>query len=177
MTKTTLNKFGKDKSHKVIGGASEVLENAKGKNCIALSKAWKNLIKSNPNKQGIPYRSDIKPQAIKPILPFLILLDSVDDGKDFLVKLCGTSCVDFFGKDITNLTLLEAQLEDYQYRIDVYNQILKSKKPIFVKWPTKKILDFPNLPEEENFIYFAAFPLLDKKGEMSKIIICFDFAY
>lgn len=175
MTKTVPNTYGNDKSHKVIGGAAEILESASGKNCSALLKAWEKLIKSNPNDQGIPYRSDLNPRTIKPILPYLILLDSIQGGKDYTVRLFGTACVDFFGKDITNLTLSETQLEDYKYRIDLYNQILKSKKPIFAKWPTQRILGFSNLPEEENSILFSAFPLLDKKGDATKIILGFDF--
>lgn len=175
MIKIVQNIFGEDNPHEIIAAGVSVLDQPTGVNCIALSEAWDKIRIENPNDQNVPYRSNLKPQHLKSILPYLIILDLIDEGEDFLVRLCGTACVDFFKQDITKKTLKETQIEGYQYRIDSYNKVLKTKKPIFLKFPTKRILVFPNLPEEEKFVYFAAFPLLDKSGATTKIILCFDF--
>jgi hypothetical protein len=52
-----------------------------------------------------PRRADLSPQALKPFLSHIQLLEVIDGGRDFRVRIYGTHWVDLTGWDFTNCTL------------------------------------------------------------------------
>lgn len=56
----------------------------------------------------LPSRADIRPEEIKPLLPYLMILEFEQPARTFRYRLIGTAVVDGVGKDYTGLTLTES---------------------------------------------------------------------
>tara|TARA_R110000868_G_scaffold42158_23_gene143106 strand:+ start:1092 stop:1673 length:582 start_codon:yes stop_codon:yes gene_type:complete len=56
---------------------------------------------------GIPDRSHINPAEILPLLPHMMILDIVDDGEDFRVRVFGTGLVTLLGEERTGMLASE----------------------------------------------------------------------
>src|SRR3954471_8865936 len=58
--------------------------------------------------RAMPYRADIDPAELKPVLPALMLVDVVPDPRRFVYRLVGTHEVAGRGRDPTGLSVAEA---------------------------------------------------------------------
>lgn len=57
--------------------------------------------------EDVPSRDDIRPQEIKPLLPYIWIMDYEPAGRSFRYRLIGTAVVEGVGKDYTGYTLAE----------------------------------------------------------------------
>ena len=55
----------------------------------------------------MPARGDIDPTEIPTLLPFILLIDVINDGADFRYRLVGTDIVRWVGNDLTGRTFTE----------------------------------------------------------------------
>ncbi len=70
-----------------------------------LASYWQELA---TGRDGQPARADLDLVALKPHLSRISLLDAIDDGDDFRIRLVGTGVVDLFGRDLTGHRMREA---------------------------------------------------------------------
>lgn len=69
----------------------------------ALSAYWEKKRGERP----MPDRSDIRPSEIVQLLPYLLICEPVDAGRDFRIRIFGTALVALFGEEMTGKYLSE----------------------------------------------------------------------
>ena len=111
-----------------------------------------------------PKRSDICPEDIIKLLPYIYMLD-VEDDDQYIVRLWGTELRGLFDADLTGqdiIKFLPSQMKDAALRS--YETIRQEKTP----WVTA--LEY-QMPFERIFSYTRlALPLIDKDGRVNMII-------
>jgi hypothetical protein len=81
---------------------------------------WRSLA-----RDGVPRRADIDPARIKPLLPYIMIVDLTDEPLRIRYRLAGTEVVRFTGLELTGLYLDEIQMDD----MDV-NELLQAYRAI-----------------------------------------------
>jgi hypothetical protein len=151
----------------MVEGSGRYIEKPINENCQTLLAIWESKKKANE----IPNRIDIQPTDLKSILPYFYLIESINDGEDFKVRLIGTACSAILNKDITNQTIKTSGLPDIEFRKKVYKKVLETRQPAFFQFETKKI-------QKNQFDYdfynkeVCAFPLLDKNNNATLLACC-----
>ncbi len=99
----------------------------------------------------MPSRSDLKPEQIARLLPYIVLVD-VEAGSRYKFRLVGTETVKAMGFDATGKHLEDFPRVEY-YLKDRYDWIVEEKRPYFIfdklKWTEKSYMDY----------YVLGFPL------------------
>lgn len=118
-------------------------------------------------------RGDISPAEIAPLLPHLVVLDVVDGGADFRVRIWGTGLVDLMREERTGQLVSEFGREpaiptdpiELRKRWLTISQLtLKAAKPLFFKAPTVS-------PERAFMTYHGMFaPVTAGTPEIGQII-------
>ncbi|MCK5268758.1 MAG: PAS domain-containing protein [Spirochaetes bacterium] len=78
----------------------------------------------------LPTRSQINPNEIKHILPHIAMMDVIDDGKDFRVRLIGSEVQRYLGRDCTGELLSEGQDFERKFLTPWFQVLLKEKAVI-----------------------------------------------
>ena len=86
--------------------------------------------------KSMPGRQDIDPGDIPAMLPFVFLVDVVDEGDDFRYRLVGTDIVRNTKMDFTNCPLSEIRdIGSQQNLIELYQRVVSSKATIRERFP------------------------------------------
>jgi hypothetical protein len=64
-------------------------------------------------QDGVPLRADIDPARIKPLLPYLMIVDLTDEPLRIRYRLAGTEVVRYTGLELTGLYLDEIKMDDF----------------------------------------------------------------
>ncbi|MEQ9334568.1 PAS domain-containing protein [Thalassobaculum sp.] len=67
------------------------------------------------DQDDLPSRDDIRPEEIKPLLPYLWIMDFDRPTRTFRYRLIGTAVVEGVGEDYTGRTLAECQPDEGAY--------------------------------------------------------------
>ncbi|MGB5950274.1 MAG: PAS domain-containing protein [Parvibaculum sp.] len=125
-------------------------------------------------RQGRPFtdRGDIRPAEIAPLLPHLVVLDVLDGGNDFRVRIWGTALVELMREERTGQLLSEFGREpriptdatELRRRwLTVSKLTLKRREAIFFRSPTVS-------PERAFMTYHGMFmPLTAGNAEIGQI--------
>jgi len=94
----------------------------------ALYDYWQGLHRNGP----LPAKRDIDPAAIKPLLPYVIIVEIHRDPFRVRYRLVGTEAVRFAGWDYTGVWLHEADWgEVTEVMISNYQRVAETGKPMF----------------------------------------------
>lgn len=81
-------------------------------------------------EREMPARRDIDPSEIVPILPFVVLVDVLDDPIDFRFRLAGTDVVRRYGQELTGRKLREIDVDGkYRQIFDEYELTVTRRRP------------------------------------------------
>jgi len=90
------------------------------------------LLKRGTRK--LPRRADIDPLELRQHLPFISLVEVLDDAKDFRFRLLGTEITDVLQRDSTGKTVREvyatAEPDILQWMLEVYALAATKKCPV-----------------------------------------------
>lgn len=93
--------------------------------------------KRKRNDRELPDRKAIKPTEIKEWLPYILLADVIDGGKDFRYRLVGSRLHTYFPMMPTGKTIREAIApfgdETLQQTLEVYGRVVKQRSPLRIK--------------------------------------------
>ncbi len=79
---------------------------------------------------AFPSRADIDPTEIPALLPHVILVDVVDDGRDFRYRLLGTHIVASVGFEFTGQLVSEFMRDhEEEMRAQDYHRLVESREP------------------------------------------------
>jgi hypothetical protein len=112
---------------------------------------------------GLPLREQFSPMEMKDILPFVYMIDVLDDGADFRIRLLGTALVQLLGGDYTGLKLSAARDVD-AWRSDIYREVYETKQPIFYQF------DLGDLGKRHMKTENVLLPLRDKNHEFTILL-------
>lgn len=116
------------------------------------SKFWL----ENKGSGCAPLRSSIEPTRIPVILPWMLLLEVIEDdgSRQYRYRLCGTGCRDIFGIDYTGKILGEdLTAEGASARIREFNTVVESGRPIFSS------SNLPITEREFTMVFRGTFPV------------------
>jgi hypothetical protein len=118
-------------------------------------------------------RADINPAEILPFLPHIIILDVIDGGEDFRVRVFGTALVELMHEERTgqlvsrfgeNPTIPTDPVELRSRWLTICKMTQQNRKSLFFKAPTVS-------PERAYMIYHGLFaPLTSGASEITQII-------
>lgn len=126
-------------------------------------------------RRGRPFadRRDVNPAEIASLLPHLVVLDVVDGGNDFRVRIWGTALVDLMHEERTGQLVSEFgnepgiptdPIELRKRWLTVAQLTMKAAKPLFFKAPTVA-------PERAFMTYHCMFaPLTAGAADIEQII-------
>lgn len=87
----------------------------------------------------MPSREDIVPAELKTHLPYILLADVLDDGRDFRYRVLGTRLTRYFPESATGKTFTEALspfgAATVAGTISVYRSIVREREPVLIKGP------------------------------------------
>lgn len=89
---------------------------------VTFYEYWQKL----KGERSMPARADIDPADIVHVLPYIVLLERIDD--DYIVRLIGTKCADVFG-EATGLKITSSKSGNEA--VARFNWIVENKKPYF----------------------------------------------
>jgi hypothetical protein len=84
--------------------------------------------------RDMPRRADVDPAELRRHLPFLFLIDVLDDARDFRFRLLGTEITDMLQRNSTGKTVREvyahAEPEIMHWMLEVYGMAVTRKSPV-----------------------------------------------
>lgn len=113
----------------------------------------------------MPARSDIDPGEIRRFLPYITLVDVVDDDQRYVYRLIGTKEVDLRGRDPTGKSVVDAFFGVSRANVLAkYDTVCKTRAP-FHEWDNFQVVD--RYVGEENLFL----PLSDDGATVNKILV------
>ena len=85
-----------------------------------LNTYWRELAQG-----GVPRRAEIEPARIKPLLPYIMIVDLTDEPLRIRYRLAGTEVVRYTGLELTGLYLDEIKMDDFNV-----NELLQAYRAI-----------------------------------------------
>jgi hypothetical protein len=129
------------------------------------TEALLDLWKSKKKGDALPYRSDFSPLEMKDYLTNIYIIEVLDNGADFLVRLAGTGLTGKFGDDFTGAKYSDDRLKDASWRLDIFRSAYERKEPVIFRFLLGPA-DAPSLMTENLIL-----PVLDKQDDRI-ILLC-----
>lgn len=76
----------------------------------------------------MPSKNDFKPERMRAYLPNLYIVDIIDGGADYRLRLIGTALTQMVGRDMTGCLLSE--VPETRWRAQVYDLVIREKAPV-----------------------------------------------
>jgi hypothetical protein len=127
---------------------------------------WRSLAEG-----GVPARALVDPAAIKPLLPYLMIVDLSPEPLRIFYRLVGTEVVHFTGIEITGHYLHELELDEFSEAelLTVY------RKQRDDGWPVVGVAEYEMQGKRLLRTEYIVCPLLDAQGRPSQAIVLEDY--
>ena len=100
----------------------------------ALRAVWHGARTRAAGGSGVPYRSELPPEVLRPWLPNIAIVEAIPDAAGalrFRVRLAGTAAVSFAGRDLTGSFLDEVTTPRlYPITIAPYLKAIETRAPV-----------------------------------------------
>ena len=118
------------------------------------------------NGRTMPSRADIDPLDIPRLLPFVVLVDVLNDPRDYQYRLVGTDVTESIGVDFTGTRLSESNSKKVFERIWVdYDRAADEHQPVYtedrVAWQGREFLRYKRI----------ALPLSDDGEQVNMLLL------
>jgi len=125
----------------------------------AIFKLWK----EKKGDREFPLKSELHPALLTRYLSQIYLVDILDGGKDFRIRLFGSGVADLLGKDYTGMLLSETP-EELDWRGEIYGLCLKRRAPVFY------LFELAPFGRDAVVTENALFPLADSDGNLAHLL-------
>lgn len=132
----------------------------------AFFEYWRSLA-----TDGVPARDSLDPAAIKPLLPYLMIVDLSPEPMRIFYRLVGTEVVHFTGIDITGHYLDELELDEFS-EAELLNVYRKQRDD---GWPIVGVAEYEMQGKRLLRTEYIVCPLLDAAGRPTKAIVLEDY--
>jgi hypothetical protein len=119
-----------------------------------------------------PERVDFSPAAIPHLLPWILLVDVLDNPRDFRFRLVGTAFTQIVRQDLTGLRVTEAFPPEFASRVlDGWNEVIANGGP---NWARGKLWK-----KEREFIHWQGviLPFWSPGGAISQLLAAAAFHF
>lgn len=115
---------------------------------------------------GLPHMSQVDPFGMRPALGYVILLDVVDDGRDFRYRLYGSILAGISGFDMSGKLLSDFAASRYvtEFAIAVDRAVCRRRQPIYTR---RK----PVGAERVTAWHRICLPLVDDSGTIMRLLV------
>ena len=124
----------------------------------ALYDLWLDL----KGEDEMPARKRFKPGAMKDYLPHLYIVDILEGGRDYRLRLIGTALTDLVGRDMTGSLISE--VPETAWRRRVYDSVVEARAPLV--YQSRLGNDGGRTVTTENVVL----PALDRDGAFSELM-------
>lgn len=120
---------------------------------------------------AVPRRDQVDPAEIKPLLPYLMIVDLSPEPLRVYYRLVGTEVARFTGIDITGHYLHELELDEFSEAelLEVY------RKQRDEGWPVLGVAEYAIQGKRMLRTEYIICPLLDAAGQPTKAIVLEDY--
>lgn len=115
-------------------GLTGVLETALDAPCEEQTRTMLSLWESKLGNGKLPYRSDFTMAEMKDCLGHIYIIEAIDDGADFLVRLAGTALAEMFGEDFTGAKFSDDRLAAASWRLPIFRKALETSEPVMCRF-------------------------------------------
>lgn len=126
-------------------------------------KALFSLWLEKKGEREFPLKSEMRPALMARYLQHIYIVDILDDGKDFHIRLLGSGVADMLGKDYTG-TLLSETPEELDWRGEIYGLCLKRRAPVFY------LFELAPFGRETVVTENALFPMAGEQGNLAHLL-------
>lgn len=119
----------------------------------------------------LPRRSDIAPDQIRDLLPYIMIVDVEHDPMRFRYRLVGTRVVEYNGFEFTGRYLGEIGWPEEQELITSYRSVVETRVPIF------GALDWELVTGTVGRCEFARFPLSEDGATVTQVLAMEDYDF
>jgi len=82
----------------------------------------------------LPCRSDFSPIEMKDYLDHIYIIEVIDGGADFLVRLAGTALTGMFGDDFTGAKFSDERLKEASWRLKIFRAAYNRLEPVVFRF-------------------------------------------
>jgi len=112
------------------GALAAKLSAPKTAHTAALLELWQ-----SKSKDGLlPWRSDVSPCEMKDYLEYVYIIEVIDEGADFLVRLAGTALTGRFGYDFTGVKFSDERLKGAEWRLEIFKSAFETLAPVMYRY-------------------------------------------
>jgi len=126
-------------------------------------KAVFGLWQQKKGDREFPLKSELHPSLMTRYLPYIYIVDILDGGEDYRIRLLGSGVADMLGKDYTG-TLLSETPEEFDWRGEIYGLCLKRRAPVFY------LFELAPFGREAVVTENALLPLVDSNGNLAHLL-------
>ncbi len=112
----------------------------------------------------MPRKKAMAPSQLKELLPFVYIMNILDDGADFSVRFMGSAIVQSLGGDYTNVKMSDFASHPSTWRSDVYRKVMARKAPMVTA------VDLGDFERDFTKTECILLPLANDAGEFTMII-------
>ena len=112
----------------------------------------------------MPRRRAMAPDRLKDLMPFIYIINILDDGADFSVRFMGSAIVQSLGEDYTNVKLSDFSSHPSTWRADVYRKVMAQKEPMITA------VDLSDFERGYTKTECVLLPLANDTGEFTMIM-------
>ncbi|MBL4788215.1 MAG: PAS domain-containing protein [Kordiimonadaceae bacterium] len=121
------------------------------------TQALFDLWASKSDGSELPCRTSFTPMEMKSYLDRIYIIEPIDEGRDYLIRLTGTALVAMFGVDFTGRKYSDASMKGAQWRLPMYGKVAETQRPVIFRFKLGAI-EAPRLMTENIIL-----PVSDKK--------------
>jgi len=121
------------------------------------TKALFDLWASKSEGGELPCRTSFTPMEMKSYLDRIYIIEPIEEGRDYLVRLTGTALVAMFGVDFTGRKYSDASMKGAQWRLPIYVKVIETQRPVVFRFKLGPI-EAPRLMTEN-----VVLPVNDRK--------------
>lgn len=122
------------------------------------------LWQAEKSKEFLPKWQAIGAGRLGELLPFVYVLDIIDNGTDFRMRFMGSAIVQSIGEDLTGVKLSDHMVHPSAWRADIYRQVIARKAPMFTA------VDLGDFDREFTKTECVLLPVANWAGEFSMIM-------
>ncbi|WP_262696273.1 PAS domain-containing protein [Kordiimonas aquimaris] len=131
-----------------------------------LTKQLFSLWQSKCGADDMPLRHEMDAASLQSMMPYIYIVDILDDGADFCMRFMGSAIVQSIGRDYTGVKASENKDAESNWRALVYRSVYEARKPMFTRVP---LSDFER---SHVMTECALLPLANRHGDFSMIMCC-----
>ena len=112
----------------------------------------------------MPRKRTMAADQLKELMPFVYIMNILDDGADFSVRFMGSAIAQSLGGDYTNIKMSDFASHPSTWRTDVYRKVMARKAPMVTA------VDLGDFEREYTKTECILLPLANDAGEFTMIM-------